>query len=109
MPILINGMKLLNQADSSVEVFVQETGEHVLVAAGEVHLGKCLKDLRERYYPIFSSLLISLSPIKTSSMYVAIYVMKMMMHNSFIPKFSLAFFVFSIPQAPGAVSPFPPS
>ncbi|PIK44190.1 putative elongation factor Tu GTP-binding domain-containing protein 1 [Apostichopus japonicus] len=49
MPILINGMKLLNQADSSVEVFVQETGEHVLVAAGEVHLGKCLKDLRERF------------------------------------------------------------
>lgn len=33
---------------------MQETGEHVIVTAGEVHLQKCLDDLRERYdaYPI---------------------------------------------------------
>lgn len=28
---------------------MQETGEHVIVTAGEVHLQKCLDDLRERY------------------------------------------------------------
>lgn len=45
----MKGMKLLNQADPCVEVFVQETGEHVIVAAGEVHLERCLDDLRKRY------------------------------------------------------------
>lgn len=49
MPKLINGMKLLNQADSCVEVFQQETGEHVILTAGELHLERCLKDLRERF------------------------------------------------------------
>ncbi|XP_078386576.1 elongation factor-like GTPase 1 isoform X2 [Cetorhinus maximus] len=49
MPQLVRGMKLLNQADPCVEVLVQETGEHVLVTAGEVHLQRCLDDLRERF------------------------------------------------------------
>lgn len=31
---------------------MQETGEHVIVTAGEVHLQKCLDDLRERYQSI---------------------------------------------------------
>lgn len=48
MPQLVRGMKLLNQADPCVEVLVQETGEHVLITAGEVHLQRCLDDLRER-------------------------------------------------------------
>ncbi|KAJ8029425.1 Elongation factor-like GTPase 1 [Holothuria leucospilota] len=64
MPILINGMKLLNQADSSVEVFIQETGEHVLVAAGEVHLGKCLKDLRERFAQIELDVSVPIVPFR---------------------------------------------
>lgn len=46
---LVEGMKLLNQADPSVEVSVQETGEHVLAATGEVHLQKCLDDLENQY------------------------------------------------------------
>lgn len=46
---LTHGLKLLNQADASVQVLVQETGEHVLVTAGEVHLQRCIEDLRERY------------------------------------------------------------
>lgn len=46
---LLSGMKLLNQADPSVEVYVQESGEHVLAAAGEVHLQKCLDDLEKQY------------------------------------------------------------
>ncbi|XP_069671578.1 elongation factor-like GTPase 1 [Periplaneta americana] len=49
MAALIRGLRLLNQADACVQVIVQETGEHVLVTAGEVHLQRCLNDLRERY------------------------------------------------------------
>nr|XP_054756574.1 elongation factor-like GTPase 1 [Lytechinus pictus] len=49
MQALMKGMKLLNQADPCVEVYVQETGEHVIVAAGEVHLERCLDDLRKRF------------------------------------------------------------
>ena len=49
LPALVSGMKILNQADSSVEVYVQETGEHVLAATGEVHLRKCVDDLEKRY------------------------------------------------------------
>lgn len=48
MPQLVRGMKLLNQADPCVQVLIQETGEHVLVTAGEVHLQRCLDDLKER-------------------------------------------------------------
>lgn len=47
MEQLDKGLKLLYQADPCVEVYVQETGEHVLAAAGEVHLQKCLKDLTD--------------------------------------------------------------
>lgn len=49
MSTLINGLKLLNQADPCVEVKLQQTGEHVIVATGEVHLQHCIKDLKERY------------------------------------------------------------
>ena len=46
---LVAGMKLLNQADPSVEVYLQESGEHILAAAGEVHLQMCLNDLKNQY------------------------------------------------------------
>ncbi|XP_062295656.1 elongation factor-like GTPase 1 [Scomber scombrus] len=52
MPKLVRGMRLLNQADPCAEVMIQETGEHVLVTAGEVHLQRCLDDLRERFAKI---------------------------------------------------------
>ncbi|CAG8540956.1 6029_t:CDS:10 [Paraglomus brasilianum] len=52
MSKLIEGLRLLNQADSCVEVLIQETGEHVIFAAGEVHLERCLRDLRERFAKI---------------------------------------------------------
>ncbi|XP_043836105.1 elongation factor-like GTPase 1 [Dromiciops gliroides] len=52
MPQLVKGMKLLNQADPCVQVLIQETGEHVLVTAGEVHLQRCLDDLKERFAKI---------------------------------------------------------
>ena len=49
MPRLAEGLKLLNQADPCVEVLVQENGEHVILTAGELHLERCLRDLRERF------------------------------------------------------------
>uniref|UniRef100_A0A672K6X2 Elongation factor-like 1 n=1 Tax=Sinocyclocheilus grahami TaxID=75366 RepID=A0A672K6X2_SINGR len=52
MPKLVRGMRLLNQANPCAEVLIQETGEHVLVTAGEVHLQRCLDDLRERFAKI---------------------------------------------------------
>ncbi|CAH1407872.1 unnamed protein product [Nezara viridula] len=52
LPQLIKGLKLLNQADACVQVLVQETGEHVLITAGEVHLERCLDDLRTRFAKI---------------------------------------------------------
>ncbi|KAH7926455.1 P-loop containing nucleoside triphosphate hydrolase protein [Leucogyrophana mollusca] len=49
MPKLVAGLKLLAQADPCVETFQQQTGEHVILTAGELHLERCLKDLRERF------------------------------------------------------------
>ena len=46
---LINGLKLLNQADACAVVHIQESGEIVLSTAGEVHLERCLEDLKLRY------------------------------------------------------------
>lgn len=49
MPKLLTGLKLLSQSDPCVEAFQQKTGEHVILTAGELHLERCLKDLRERF------------------------------------------------------------
>ncbi|KZV68795.1 P-loop containing nucleoside triphosphate hydrolase protein [Peniophora sp. CONT] len=49
MPALIRGMKMLAQADPCAETFQQATGEHVILTAGELHLERCLRDLRERF------------------------------------------------------------
>uniref|UniRef100_A0A0C9R9I6 EFTUD1_0 protein n=1 Tax=Fopius arisanus TaxID=64838 RepID=A0A0C9R9I6_9HYME len=46
---LINGLKLLNQADACATMHIQETGEIVLNTAGEVHLERCLEDLKTKY------------------------------------------------------------
>jgi ribosome assembly protein 1 len=35
---LVRGLRMLNQADSAVEVLLQENGEHVILTAGELHL-----------------------------------------------------------------------
>ena len=45
---MIVGLKKLNQADPCVRVMIEDTGEHVIMAAGEVHLQRCLDDLKER-------------------------------------------------------------
>ncbi|CDK27729.1 unnamed protein product [Kuraishia capsulata CBS 1993] len=49
MDQLVHGLELLNQADPCVRTFVKDTGEYILATAGELHLERCLKDLRERF------------------------------------------------------------
>ncbi|ORX36874.1 translation elongation factor 2 [Kockovaella imperatae] len=49
MPKLVKGLQILDQSDPCAEYLVQETGEHVILTAGELHLERCLKDLRERF------------------------------------------------------------
>ena len=38
LPKFVEGLKLLSQADPAVETFQQQTGEHVILTAGELHL-----------------------------------------------------------------------
>jgi ribosome assembly protein 1 len=49
MPLLVSGLKILNQVDSCVQIMIQESGEHVLCVLGEVHLEKCIRDLTDSY------------------------------------------------------------
>lgn len=46
---MLKGLRLLNRADPFVEVTVSARGEHVIAAAGEVHLERCIKDLKDRF------------------------------------------------------------
>jgi ribosome assembly protein 1 len=49
MKSLSNGLKLLSHADANVEVSLEASGENVIVACGELHLERCLTDLKERF------------------------------------------------------------
>ncbi|KAL1500047.1 hypothetical protein AB1Y20_012731 [Prymnesium parvum] len=49
LPQLERGLRMLAMADPSVEVAQLETGEHVLRTCGEVHLERCLVDLRTAF------------------------------------------------------------
>ncbi|KAL1856974.1 Cytoplasmic GTPase/eEF2-like protein (ribosomal biogenesis) [Diaporthe australafricana] len=46
---MIEGLRLLVQADACAEYEQFSSGEHVLVTAGELHLERCLRDLQERF------------------------------------------------------------
>lgn len=46
---MIQGLRKLEQADPAVVYERLQSGEHVIVTAGEIHLERCLKDLRERF------------------------------------------------------------
>ncbi|OQO14848.1 hypothetical protein B0A48_00230 [Cryoendolithus antarcticus] len=46
---MVRGLRLLEQADPAVVYEQLESGEHVILTAGELHLERCLKDLRERF------------------------------------------------------------
>ena len=46
---LAEGLRLLNRADPVAEVRVLPNGEHVIGAIGELHMERCVKDLRDRF------------------------------------------------------------
>ncbi|ETS83673.1 hypothetical protein PFICI_05549 [Pestalotiopsis fici W106-1] len=46
---MIHGLKLLVQSDPCAEYERFGSGEHVLLTAGELHLERCLTDLKERF------------------------------------------------------------
>jgi ribosome assembly protein 1 len=46
---LSEGLNLLTHADPNVQIATEATGENVIIACGELHLERCLSDLRERF------------------------------------------------------------
>lgn len=46
---MIEGLKLLVRSDPCAEYEQFESGEHVLLTAGELHLERCLTDLKDRF------------------------------------------------------------
>ncbi|EPX71808.1 GTPase Ria1 [Schizosaccharomyces octosporus yFS286] len=52
MSKLVAGLDMLNQSDPCVQISAEQNGEHVIMCAGEIHLERCLKDLRERFAKI---------------------------------------------------------
>jgi len=51
LPRLEAGLRLLARADPSVDVAQLPSGEHVISTCGEVHLERCLHDLRTAFAP----------------------------------------------------------
>ncbi|TMW63526.1 hypothetical protein Poli38472_002467 [Pythium oligandrum] len=49
LPKLVEGMKRLAKSDPMVLCYTEESGEHIIACAGELHLEICLKDLQEEY------------------------------------------------------------
>lgn len=49
LPKLVEGLKRLAKSDPMVQCQIEETGEHIIAGAGELHLEICLKDLQEDF------------------------------------------------------------
>jgi len=49
LPKLVEGLKRLSKSDPLVLCYTEESGEHIVAGAGELHLEICLKDLEEEY------------------------------------------------------------
>jgi elongation factor 2 len=47
LPKLVEGLKRLSKSDPMVQCIFEESGEHIVAGAGELHLEICLKDLEE--------------------------------------------------------------
>eukprot|EP01137_Pigoraptor_chileana_P031525 Opistho-2@19440 len=47
LPKLVEGLKRLAKSDPLVQCTIEESGEHIVAGAGELHLEICLKDLEE--------------------------------------------------------------
>merc|ERR1712228_444177 len=57
LPKLVEGLKRLAKSDPMVQCMIEESGEHIIAGAGELHLEICLKDLEEDHacVPIIKS------------------------------------------------------
>ncbi|TPP48135.1 Elongation factor Tu GTP binding domain family protein [Leishmania donovani] len=49
LPKLVEGLKRLAKSDPLVVCSIEESGEHIVAGAGELHLEICLKDLQEDF------------------------------------------------------------
>jgi elongation factor 2 len=49
LPKLVEGLKRLSKSDPMVQCSIEESGEHIVAGAGELHLEICLKDLQEDF------------------------------------------------------------
>jgi elongation factor 2 len=49
LPKLVEGLKRLSKSDPLCLCYVEESGEHIVAGAGELHLEICLKDLADDY------------------------------------------------------------
>jgi elongation factor 2 len=47
LPKLVEGLKRLAKSDPMVQCNIEESGQHIIAGAGELHLEICLKDLEE--------------------------------------------------------------
>ena len=47
LPKLVEGLKRLAKSDPMVQCIIEESGEHIIAGAGELHLEICLSDLEE--------------------------------------------------------------
>merc|ERR1719285_957973 len=47
LPKLVEGLKRLAKSDPMVQCVIEESGEHIIAGAGELHLEICLKDLED--------------------------------------------------------------
>jgi elongation factor 2 len=52
LPKLVEGLKRLSKSDPCVQCYIEESGEHIVAGAGELHLEICLKDLQEEFAQI---------------------------------------------------------
>merc|ERR1711977_558061 len=52
LPKLVEGLKRLAKSDPMVQCMIEESGEHIIAGAGELHLEICLKDLEEGHAQI---------------------------------------------------------
>lgn len=49
LPKLVEGLRRLSKSDPCVQCYTEESGEHIVAGAGELHIEICLKDLQEEY------------------------------------------------------------
>lgn len=49
LPKLVEGLKRLSKSDPLVQTIIEESGEHIVAGAGELHLEICLKDLADDF------------------------------------------------------------